>query len=281
MMHLLVVSFSAGGQYPDNAGFNIWNAREGDTMYIYHKMANVRLTPGTDAAIVDTLSCGSAIVVRSPAGRKALLKGIDAGWLKVGYQVSGKDKEGYVWLGILALGCYRSGDLRFLYGMERIVTGNYSAEDDYETKTWYFRAKVLNTSGQVLDEAEARVEDLGTSYTEGRLLQGMQLSGVDPVFRITFSGEACGIPTNYFYFAWNGKKLLPLPGKMMVSDAGVFYRQETLLFPGEPGGQQDKIIRLTEEGEADGETTGNDDPVFKIKKSREVYYWDGSKAIKR
>ena len=69
---------------------------------------------------------------------------------------------------------------------------------------------------------------------------------------------------------------------MEVGDAGVFYHTETLLFPKEKGGQPGKIIKLSEEGEADEEKVDKKgEPIFKVKKSREVYLWDGASAKKQ
>jgi len=59
---------------------------------------------------------------------------------------------------------------------------------------------------------------------------------LNAIYRISFSGEACGIPTLHYYFGWNEKEFLELPEKYDVGDAGVYYHTEEFVFPKEKGG---------------------------------------------
>lgn len=64
----------------------------------------------------------------------------------------------------------------------------------------------------------------------------------------------------------------------MVGDAGIYYYEETLLFPSEHKGSNQLIIKNIEEGSNESETYDtNGDPVYKIKKSKEAYQWTGKK----
>lgn len=268
-------------QFKDNTEFNIWYAKPGDTFRVYGKMANVRSGPDKAAAITDSLACGTLVTIKELGTTLESVKGIYAPWVKVQYHAGGP-KEGYIWLGMLALQSYtRTDGTCFLYGIERIEAP-VDKKDDYVPASWYIRVRALNTVLQLLDEKEYKMSGGETSVTGGQLLGNMGLENTIDVLRIYFGGEACGIPTNYYYFAWTGTRFLPLPGKMEVGDAGVFYHTETFLFPKEKGGQPGKIIKLSEEGEADEEKVDKKgEPVFKIKKSREVYLWDGTKAKKQ
>lgn len=266
------------GQRENNIEFNLWYAKPGDTFRVYGKTANVRAEPGKMETITDSLPCGTPVVVREQAGHMEQLKGIYAPWVRIRY---GAGKEGYIWLGMLALGSRTDkAQQTFLYGLDWISPSR-AKDDDYQPAIWHVKAKALDPALQLLDEKEFVVKALETSVTEAKLLGDMGLEGTSDIWRIQFGGEACGIPTDYFYFGWTGRQLLALPGKSEVGDAGVFYHSETLLFPKEPGGQPGRIIRLAEEGEADEEKTDpNGEPVFKVKKTREVYAWDGHQAKK-
>jgi len=266
------------GQREDNIEFNLWYAKPGDTFRVYGKTANVRAQPGKMETITDSLPCGTPVVIREQAGHVEQLKGIYAPWVRIRY---GAGKEGYIWLGMLALGSRTDkAQQTFLYGLDWISPAR-AKDDDYQPAIWHIKAKALDPELQLLDEKEFVVKALETSVTEAKLLGDMGLEGTIDIWRIQFGGEACGIPTDYFYFGWTGRQLLALPGKSEVGDAGVFYHSETLLFPKEPGGQPGRIIRLAEEGEADEEKTDpNGEPVFKVKKTREVYTWDGRQAKK-
>ncbi len=201
--------------------------------------------------------------------------------MKVQYYAGNEYRFGYVWEGLLALDCYNKFEsgVRFIYGLEQVIPSGNPEDKDFEPETWLIRLKVLDTSGNLLDEKEWKTLSPETSATSGKLLGDMGLRNTTDIVRIQFGGEACGVPTYYYYYGWTGKKLLPLPGKMEVGDAGIYYFSETMLFPVEPGGQPDKIIKITEEGEALDNQDETKEPVYKTKKSREVYLWNGVSAV--
>lgn len=281
LLLLLLNAFGSKAQTKDNTEFNIWWVQPGDTFRVLTRMANVRSEPEKNAPILDSLACGTPVIVGQQSGFDEL-KGIHAPWIKVKYTSGGSSKEGYMWLGMLALGDYSGSDGNcFLYGIDWIQP---SADKDNAFATvWHVVVKVLNSQLQVLHERKLPLKGPEASVSAGKLLGDMGLQNLKDIFRINFGGEACGIPTYYYYYGWNGQALLDLPGKMEVGDAGVFYHTETLLFPKEQGGKPGNIIRLTVEAEADedGKVDKNGEPVFKEKRSREVYRWDGLKARKQ
>jgi hypothetical protein len=79
------------------------------------------------------------------------------------------------------------------------------------------------------------------------------------------------VPTLYFYFGWNGTKLLLLPEKMNVGDADVYYHSEEFVFPSEKGGKPDLIIKKIEEAELIEETSG----IYNMSEREEYYKWNG------
>lgn len=282
MLFLACIPSVSQAQYKSSTeDNNIWYTQPGDTILVYSRTANVRETPSLSAAVQDSLFCGAPVTLIKQVGGQEQLKGIYAPWAKVQYRVNATVKEGYIWLGLLSLGHYYDSNTCFLYGLERIETPVLKTEEDYQPSVWYFRVKALDGDRKLLAEKEDKMTAVETSVTSGKLLGNMGLANTSNIVRISFGGEACGIPEYYYYFGWTGSQFLSLPGKMGVGDAGVFYHSETLLFPKEPGGQAGKIIRLSEEGEAQEENDKNGEPVFKVKKTREVYLWDGSKARKQ
>ncbi len=277
LLLLAFISPLSNAQSVHNTDYNLWQSNIRDTFWVFGNTANVRTEPGLAGAIQDSLVCGTLVTTQKEEYALDNVKGIFAPWVKVYYQRNGKNKEGYLWLGMLALGRCTKGDISFLYGIEKIA----AAKDEYGPVMWHIKAKAVAANGHLLDEQEWKMDGREMAATEGKLLGDLGLSNTEDILRISFGGEACGVPTHYFYFGWTGNKLLPLPGKMGVSDAGVYYHSETFLFPKESGGQPDKIIKLTEEGEADEEKVDKDGaPVFKIKKSRQVWLWNGNKAVK-
>lgn len=267
---LLIMSGSISAPAQIAADFNLWYTQPGDTLMVYAEKAYVRQEPSLQGVIADTLFTGATVVAGKDAGTPLRMKGMIAPWKEVSY---GNGKKGYIWLGLLAIKHYTGNDLHFLYGIEKTLPAT-----EEEPVNYLIRLKVVSKDQQVLDMKEWKVR--GAEYanaSEGKMLDGMGLENIQSIIRIYFSGEACAIPTDYYYFGWTGKQLLVLPGKTNVSDAGVFYSEETLLFPKEPGGQPGKIIKLllTAEYGDDMET------VAKKTTSREIYLWDGTKAVKQ
>lgn len=247
----------------------LWYASPGDTLVVYAEKAYIRQEPSLQAAIADTLYTGATVIVGKEAGKPLSMKGMTAAWKQVSY---GKNKQGYIWLGLLAVKQYTKNDLRFLYGIEKAIPA--AGEEPVK---YLIRLKVLHKD-QVINMKEWMVN--GAEYavsSEVKVLDDMGLENIQSIVRICFSGEACGIPSDYYYFGWTGKEFLALPGKTNVFDAGAFNYEETLLFPKEVGGQPGKIIKLqlTEEYGEDMEK------VEKRTTTREVYVWDGNKAVKQ
>lgn len=272
--------FCSKAQTAGNTDYYIWNLNAADTTYVFGNMANVRTAPDLTATIQDSLLCGTMIIIKEKETKVDAVKGIYAPWVKVQYFIDGKDRDGYLWMGLLPLGNYQEDDLLFLYGIDRIVAKGVEADGYQPPGDWNIKAKAVEKSGRIIDEYEWAIKEPEITVTQGKLLGDMGLENIADILRLQFGGEACGIPTNYFYLGWTGNKFVALPGKTEVGDAGVYYHTETFLFPKEQGGMPGKIIKLTEEGEAGEQLDKNGDPIFKITKSRTVFKWDGKKAIK-
>lgn len=257
---------------------NLWNAEENDTLMIFADKAYIRHEPSVQAAITDSLNIGSSVILTGQeAAAPLMMKGMVAPWRLVHYSVAGKERKGYIWLGLLALKHCSKDSIDFLYGIDKVKT---DATDKQPVK-YFIQVKAIDQHSKLLDMKEFQVP--GSVYavsTETKLLSDMGLEKLSSILRISFSGdsgEAPGMPTNYYYFGWTGSRFLTLPGKSVVSEAGVFSYGDTLLYPKETGGEPGKIIKLT----LDGETCEDGRKVINRNNSREVYVWDGQKAVKQ
>lgn len=280
LLLLLLGAFGSRVQAQYNKEFNIWPAQPGDTLRVLLRTANVRTEPDVATALVDSLVCGTPVVVGEQSGFD-VFRGMSLPWIKVKYNVAGQVKEGYMWLGTLTLGHRVNAEgTCFLYGIDQIQSST-DAEGN-SIIVWHIAVKALDSQLQLLKERRKQFKNPEISMSAGKLLGDMGLQNLKDIFRIHFSGEACGVPTDYYYYGWNGQELLDLPGKMEVGDAGVYYHTETLLFPKEQGGKPGQIIRLSLEGENEEDKVDkNGDPVFKEKRWKEVYLWDGKTAKKQ
>lgn len=262
-----------------NEGFNVWAFSKDSSAYVFTNKAYIRSAAGTKAAITDSLGFGSRVIIKEQLEQYDQIRNIIAPWLSVSFVSNGVSKKGYIWLGSLALRKISSAGIDYLYGIDRIVKEKL---DGSEYAKYAVQLKAADAAGRIIDTKEFRTDggEAG-NFTDIKSLGNTKLENLTDVVRISFGGEACGIPTYYYYYGFTGEKLLALPGKYTVGDAGVFYHSETLLFPNESGGQPGKIIKLTEEEEVLEDETANKKEKVKKTNTREIYFWDGQSAVKQ
>lgn len=271
---LLLAATPVMAQLSGNVEYNVWRVQPGDTLTVFGEKAYIRQTPSPKGTILDSLTTGGTVTAVKLDETEFTMKGISTPWWQVKYKSGGKQKEGYIWLGLTSLGSYKKDTVQFLLGIDKVIP---PATKEGDPK-YILQLKALNTKCKVLDKKDQTVDGGQFAISiEGKLLGDMGLEKIATILRIYSSGEACGIPSNYYYYGWTGSKFVVLPEKSTMFDAGAVAHDEILLFPKEPGGQAGKIIRLTtdEEFGEDGEKV-----VHKTSK-REVYLWNGEKATKQ
>ncbi|MDR6337975.1 hypothetical protein HNQ91_000997 [Filimonas zeae] len=248
-----------------------------DSLVILADTAYVRSKPSTSGEKMAALEAGRKVwPVQEEESQR--ISGFDAPWVRVKFVNSGGViSEGYIWKGLTAFGSYLRNDVRFLYGLDHGLAG----ADKGDFRHYFAKVRVLDLQGKPLATKIWQLNSSeATSFTEGKVFGAMGLDSIIAIARFYFTGEACAIPDDYYYFGWNGTELLSLPGKTDISDAGVFYHGEQLLFPSEKGGSPGKIIKLLEDEEVLDEVDKKGEPLTKKTKLKEVYSWDGRKAVK-
>lgn len=242
-----------------------------DSLVILADTAYIRDEPSVSGGKLAALEAGRKVWLLDTEQEPQRISGFDAPWARVRFWNKGQSVEGYLWRGLTALGSYQRNGLRFLYGLNHgLASGDIYAKVKVLDSAW----RPLATKTWKLESTEALAD------TEAKVLGGMGLDSISAIVRVYFSGAACGVPSIYYYFGWTGRELLTLPGKLSVGDAGAYYHSEELLFPSEKGGAPGKIIRLTEDEEVLEEVDKNGEPLSKKTKLKEVYSWDGRKAVK-
>ncbi len=270
MMCIVVLLMCSQYSFAQNQCIGLlWDFPHRDTLAVFSDKALVRKGPSSDAVILDSLPCGTQVKVTSTKEEDLKLvkvSGYHSYWLPVQYKVGNAIRKGFVWSGSLAITDNRFTDKRLMVGMGYVTT-------DSITKDVVVKTKLLDKDGKEIwaKELEVGNESIGL---ETKVLDGMGLSNVQKVFRIMSSGEACGVPTDFKYFAWMvGDSIVALPSRYCVADAGAFYYDESFVFPSESGGKPGRIIKNIESAEYDE----NDKPIKK-KKEQLVFVWDGKRA---
>lgn len=264
-------SFSqdSAAAYAINEEFTIWNLSVGDTAFVYADNAYLRSYPSLEGQVTDSLVAGTPLIIKSPAYNSNKIKGFSAPWHEVVYNKDGETKKAFIWLGLLALGHKEDATgHQYLYGYERFYPYTENDSDHYSCAI-----KRLDAQHNIVAKFSFRADYQGQSYTQCKLLSGMGLDGIQQIFRVEFIGEACGIPSNYYYTGWTENSFVDMPGRYTVSDAGVFYYEEKILFPSEHKKEPNMLYKYIEEGEVIDENTEELD--YKIKRKEEKYLWNG------
>ena len=267
-------------QTPDREDYNIWRSDDSiPTYYVSANKAMVRQTPSTDGILLDSLLLGDKLLQREITKTYSTIRGIYAPWIKVDYEKNGQQRSGYVWIGLLGFQSLVKNDTVFVYGLEKVRSSKAETMGFEETK-YTISLKAISNNSLIAFKEWTIAGDESASYVVSKKLGDMGLKNTHEILRISLGGEACGIPTNYYYHGWDGKRLYDLPGKYEVGDAGVYYHTETLLFPNEKGGKPGLIIKLVEEEALIQEETATQKEKFKKTNKKDVYAWNGEKATR-
>jgi hypothetical protein len=249
-----------------------WNFQDNSKAIVGFPTCYVRESPNIKSVVLDSLQLGTEIMVKSKSESHYKIKGINVSWVDIEYKnQAGETKVGYVWKGLLALNYVKNGSLTYLTTIDKIEK---IKSQEYFYQNFFITAKILDKENQLLDENTIKKCLSESSYFENKTIGHLGLFQLQNIYRISFSGEACGVPTFHYYFGWNGSKLLTLPEKMNVADADVYYHSEEFVFPSEKGGKPNMIIKKIEEAELIEET----DDVYNMLNEEEYYKWNGEKA---
>lgn len=238
------------------------------------KNCYVRQDSTANSQLLDSLQIGTKIKVIKNTTENLNIKGLNLSWVEIEYSKNNQIKTGFLWKGFIALGNITKENTTFL----TTIDTKYSKKvqrDDYEYEGDFYRisVKAIDSENQIISEKSFSKELYESHYFQNSAISSWGLKDLNSIYRISFSGEACGIPTLHYYFGWNGKEFLELPEKYDVGDAGAFYHTEEFVFPKEKGGQPNTIIKNI--NEAANIDENSDSYTFLVNKSVEYYSWDG------
>jgi len=278
LLLLLFISLSNTLHAQDFPDMRSWSLYADSTeRYIFADTAFVRLTPDTKQAPIDTLLAGDNITIISTTPNALTIRGLRGPWLQVSYQKNGEAKNGYIWQGLVSCAPMRRGDIKFVYGIERRADSAYTSDQGKDTMRRYLvRLKVIQNGSILAKTAFVTDDDESANFSMGKVMSGMGLTNVQHIVVVTFSGEACAIPTYDYYFALTkDNQLVRLPEKTNIGDAGVFYHAESFTFPNEKNGKPDMMIWDMVEEEATEKLDKDGNEILKVTGKKTVNYtWD-------
>ncbi len=256
-----------------NAYDYYWSSEENLKAIVGVNNCYVRENPSTKSKSLDSLQIGKEVTVVKSTDIDYSINGVNVSWVAIEYKNKlGTISKGFLWKGFLALGFVKKKGLTFLTTIDKFEKRKSDGLDVFSIS-----AKVLNSQNVVLGRKTFQ-ETLGESaYFQNNAIGGLGLKNVSHIYRISFEGEACGIPSLFYYFAWNGTKIIQLPGKFGAADADIYFHNEDFIFPIEKGGKPDTIIKIFKEGETQDEDAKR--PTYNVKEWKEIYKWNGDKTI--
>ncbi|OQP52252.1 hypothetical protein A4D02_23960 [Niastella koreensis] len=278
LLFLALGNFALAQDEPGFPDMRSWSINNQDTTdrYIFADTALVRVSPDTKQPPIDSLFAGDNIIVTGVTPNSLTIRGIKGPWLKINYTKNGVPKNGYIWQGLVSCAPLRRGNVKFVYGIERRAD-SIRKDDKYKIRRFLVRLKVVQDGRVLATQSFTTFDDESANYSSGKIMSGMGLTNVQNIVTIEFSGDACGISTYDYYFAFTkNNQLIPFPGKENVADAGAYYHSESFTFPNEKNGQPDTVVWNMENAEDTQKTDRKGDPIYKItEKKNTVYTWDG------
>lgn len=258
--------------------FNLYHTSKDSSALVFVNMAYVRSEPSSKSELLDSIPLGTEVKFMEESSLNPIsLRGMYLPWHKIEYHKDNQKKSGFIWLGLLSLDHElnkKSGET-FLYGFA------WKSNEELENYYWV-EAKILNKNKEMIASKSFPYYPGEQSYTLGELNTKPGLNYAKSIYAIKFLGEACGIASEENYFAWDGEQLTTLPKTTSVSDAGVFYYAEELVYPNAHKLGKDIILKRSEEGEAEYEEDANpeDEIKFKVSKKEETYQRNGNAYLK-
>lgn len=253
--------------------YNINNGIEG---VIGVKNCYVRQDSTANSQLLDSLQIGHNIKVVKNTNAYSNIKGLNLSWVEIEYVKNNQIKTGFIWKGFVAIGSTTKGNTTFLTTINSKFRKNIQEKDiEYDADFYRICVKAIDNKNQFIAEKSIYKQLSESNFFYNSTVKSWGLKKITEVYRISFSGEACGIPTFHYYFGWTGTSFLILPEKYNVGDAGVFYHNEEFVFPKEKGGLPNIIIKNITEAENTDDTSEKN--TFLVTKLMEYYSWDGEK----
>ena len=253
-----------------------WNQEENAKAIIGVKNCYVRLEPNLTSQILDSLQVGKEVTFIKSTENFLKIRGINVCWAQIEYKNNnGETQTGYLWKGSLALNFIKNKSNIYLTTIDKIYIKK--EKEDFNPQYFAISVSILDLNSKMLDQKTIQRNVTESAFFTNKTIGNLGLKNLEDIYRISFGGQACGIGIYYYYFGWNGSKLLLLPEKYEVADAGAYYHSENFIFPKEKDGKPNLIIKIIEEAEniANSES---DRFIFKITEWKEIYTWNGEKA---
>ncbi|MEM1218614.1 MAG: SH3 domain-containing protein [Bacteroidota bacterium] len=237
--------------------------------YLLADQVSLRDAPSTQAKRMATLPIGTPMLILERGKILTRIKGIDAHW----YRVQVKEKEGWIWGGLIAQQAFGSSSdpsLKFVAGLAKIEMDHPSGR-----RVPSYQIRAFRDNQEV-----ARIEIASLTFSIGpaQNFGPKGIPGVQEVLAIHMPcGEGCGCLTGDFILFWDGSEFhnaLQVTG----TPDGAYSEGATIIFPVDMEGRPEQIIKITS---APGEEYPEADlgPEIERVLTTEYFRWDGKQVV--
>jgi hypothetical protein len=242
------ISFSQGTKY-HNPNYDLNN---GEKYYLFGNDVKFREQPNLESGIIEFIKIGAEITVLEKSEQKLKYNGIESPFYKIDY----KGKVGYVLGGLISLEKRNFNGFTYLFTYKKI-------ENKY-----LISIRSLNKDLEVIEANST----LMTSDFSINIYNNKGLDDIENILYVNYLAEACGIDGGGIYFFRTKERLIKSFEVCQVSDAGIYWLEERLIFPNDKNGVKGKIVYQKDTGTHEDEETN----WIEIKKtSREVQWING------
>jgi uncharacterized protein YgiM (DUF1202 family) len=239
-----------------------------ETTYILFDSINIRETPSLQGAIVAKLPLGTQVIVRGKSSNCLYLNGVTIPWYKIQF---GKNQEGWIWGGKLALAAEKSAkniSVQFLFGIEKAGSNEL-----------FYTIKAIKGNKEI-SKATFKGYSRITKQHTFEIISNKGLENVDDIINIHAYGEFCGDDSGQFVFFWSNSKIQLAANLFSGFDAPSFY-SESFVYPSETEGEKGFILKHIYSGEYSDDYVDdwNQSAVLLSEDSYTKYKWNGTQLI--
>ena len=194
----------------------------GKNYYLFGHDVVFRTEPDKKSKVIDVLEIGTEIEIIEKTDKSIDYYGIISNYYKVKY----KDSYGYILGSLISLEKKEKGKSTYFY--------TYGKEDD----KYYLILRHLNS----LKEINEVVVELKTHDFSLEVYNNKGIDGIEHIIYVNYLAEACGIEGGGIYLFQINDVLKKVFSISQISDAGVYWLHEELIFPKDEKGVKGKIV---------------------------------------
>ena len=226
--------------------------KSGEYYYLFGNDVKFRILPDTNSEVIELLKIGTEIQIIEKSNEILNYNGIESPF----YKIRHNGKIGYILGGLISLEKREFNNSKYLFTYKK-TDNNFSVI-----------IRHINEKSE-LTELDS---ELITHEFSIDIFDNKGIEGIENILFINYLAEACGVDGGGIFFFQTENELKKVFEITQVSDAGVYWLSEDLIFPTDEKGIKEKIIYQKELGDYKDEETN----WFVITKvSRELEWKDG------